>query len=68
MGYLVLARHQGERLYLSIKEGADEAALLDDLRSGGIYIDVVELNDRTARIGIDAPRELLVLREELLPP
>lgn len=66
MAYLVLTRHQGERLYLSIREDADETELLEQLRSGGIYIDVLELNERKVRLGLDAPRDILILREEVI--
>lgn len=66
MAYLCLTRHQGERIHLSIREGADETELLEQLRSGGIYIDVLELNERKVRIGLDAPKDILILREEVI--
>lgn len=66
MAYLCLTRHQGERIHLSIRDGADETELLEQLHSGGIYIDVLELNERKVRIGLDAPRGILILREEVV--
>lgn len=66
MAYLVLTRHQGESIQLSIRDGADEAELLEQLRSGGIYIDVLELTERRVRLGLDAPRDVLILREEII--
>ncbi|PKM03745.1 MAG: carbon storage regulator, partial [Gammaproteobacteria bacterium HGW-Gammaproteobacteria-7] len=46
--------------------GADDADLLEQLRSGGIYIDVLEINERNVRIGLDAPKDILILREEVI--
>ena len=66
MAYLVLTRHRGERLKLSIREDADETELLELLRSGGIYIDVLEISERNVRIGLDAPKDILILREEVI--
>ncbi|MEK8080693.1 carbon storage regulator [Pseudomonas sp. XK-1] len=66
MAYLVLTRQRGERLQLSIRDGADDAALLEQLRSGGIYIDVLEIGERNVRIGLDAPKDILILREEVI--
>lgn len=66
MAYLVLTRQRGERLKLSIREGADETELLEQLRSGGIYIDVLEISERNVRIGLDAPKGILILREEVI--
>ncbi len=66
MAYLVLTRHQGESIRLSIRDGADETELLEQLRSGGIYIDVLELTERRVRLGLDAPRDVLILREEII--
>lgn len=66
MAYLVLTRHQGESIRLSIRDGADETELLEQLRSGGIYIDILELTERRVRLGLDAPRDVLILREEII--
>lgn len=66
MAYLVLTRQRGERLQLSIREGADDAELLEQLRSGGMYIDVLEIRERNVRIGLDAPKDILILREEVI--
>ena len=47
---LVLTRKLGERIILA----------------GDIVITVVEVNGRAVRLGIEAPREVAVLREELV--
>ncbi|OLU25673.1 carbon storage regulator [Pseudomonas sp. PA15(2017)] len=66
MGYLVLTRKIGESLNLSLRPGADSAELLDQLRTDGINIDVLELRGRQVQLAVDAPDALLVLRDELL--
>jgi sRNA-binding carbon storage regulator CsrA len=68
MGYLTLTRHEGEKIQLSIDPAVDTAALLQHLLKGGISIHVGEARGGKARISIEAPREMLVLREELSSP
>jgi carbon storage regulator len=48
---LVLSRKVGERLVIK----------------GGIVIQVLEANGRRVRLGIEAPREVTVWREEVSP-
>jgi carbon storage regulator len=48
---LVLSRKVGERLVLT----------------GGISISVVSIQGNKCRIGIEAPKEINVVRDELLP-
>lgn len=66
MGYLVLTRHEGEHIKLSIDPGVDTEALLKHLLRDGITIQVGELHGGKVKIGVDAPREILVLRDELV--
>ena len=65
MGYLVLSRKEGEEIRLSIQPGADTEKLLNHLLTDGITIRVSDLTSSQVRIGIDATREVLVLRGEL---
>jgi sRNA-binding carbon storage regulator CsrA len=65
MGYLVLTRHEGDQIKLSIDPGVDTGALLKHLLRDGITIHVGELHGGKVKIGVDAPREVLVLRDEL---
>ena len=64
MSYLVLTRKQSERLVIKMAPGADEQALLEQLRTAGI--EVLMVSEGSAKLGIRAPRELEILREELL--
>lgn len=66
MGYLVLTRREGESLNISIRPGADVDDLVQDLLQHGITIGISELNGTQAKIGISAPDDLLILREELV--
>jgi len=65
MGGLSLTRKEGEKLFLSIHPDADAADLLRELTEHGITLTVVSVGDGHARIKIEAPRGILVLREEL---
>ena len=65
MGYLVLSRKEGEEIRLSIQPGADTEKLLGHLLTDGITIRVGDITSNQVRIGIEAPREVLVLRSEL---
>jgi hypothetical protein len=65
MGYLTLTRHEGDLIRLSIDPGVDTHALLQHLLRDGITIHVGALSGGQVRIGIDAPKEMLVLRDEL---
>jgi hypothetical protein len=66
VGYLTLTRHEGDLIKLSIDPGVDTAALLKHLLRDGITIHVGELHGGKVKIGVDAPREILVLRDELI--
>lgn len=65
MGYLTLTRREGEKVQLSIAPAVDTTALLQHLLKDGISIHVGEVRGGKVRISIEAPREMLVLREEL---
>lgn len=66
MGYLVLTRKEGEQLRLTVAPSTDPQKLLQHLIRDGITINVAEARHGAASIGIEAPREVLVLRDELL--
>jgi hypothetical protein len=66
MGYLTLTRHESDQIKLSIDPGVDTEALLKHLLREGITVHVGEMGGGKVRIGVDAPKEILVLREELL--
>lgn len=68
MGYLVLTRHQGDQIRLTIDPGVDTEKLLKHLLRDGITLHVSEIVGARVRIAVDAPREVLVLREELVEP
>jgi sRNA-binding carbon storage regulator CsrA len=65
MGYLVLTRHEGEQIKLSIDPGVDTEMLLKHLLHDGITIHVGEMGGGKVKIGVDAPKQILVLRDEL---
>jgi sRNA-binding carbon storage regulator CsrA len=65
MGFLTLSRREGDQIKLSIDPGVDTEALLKHLLRDGITIHVGELSGGQVRIGVDAPKEILILRDEL---
>lgn len=65
MGYLTLSRRSGEMIRLTIDPAVDTEALLKHLLRDGITLHVGEMQGGQVRIGIDAPREMLILRDEL---
>ena len=67
MGSLVLSRRVDEQIRLTLKPGASIDDLLDVLEQIGIWITVVETDRGRARLAIEAPEQLLVLREEMIP-
>ncbi len=67
MGRLVLSRRAGEQIRLTLKPGASIDDFLDELEQVGIWITVVQTDRGRARLAIEAPEQLLVLRDELVP-
>lgn len=65
MGYLVLNRHEGESIRLTIDPGVDTSKLLEHLLRDGITIAIGEIKGAQVRVAIEAPREILALRSEL---
>ncbi|MNZ24531.1 carbon storage regulator [compost metagenome] len=66
MGYLVLTRHQGDQIRLTIDPGVDTEKLLKNLLRDGITLHVAEIEGARVRIAVEAPREVRVLRDELV--
>jgi sRNA-binding carbon storage regulator CsrA len=67
MGRLILSRRADEQIRLTLKPGASIDDFLDELEQVGIWITVVETDGGRARLAIEAPEQLLVLRDELIP-
>lgn len=65
---LILSRKAGQKLVIILDPAADPQEFLRALQANGIEITVKEIGGRGAqvRLMVDAPRELLVLREELV--
>lgn len=65
---LILGRKAGQKLIITIAPDADPQELLRTLQADGIEITVKDISDHgtQVRLMVDAPRELLVLREELV--
>ncbi|MBH3328091.1 carbon storage regulator [Pseudomonas oryzihabitans] len=67
MSYLVLTRRTDEIINLSLKPGADEEQVLDLLFNGGINICILKVQGDRVQVGIQAPTDISVMRQELLP-
>jgi len=67
MFYLVLTRRTDEIINLSLKPGADEEQVLDLLFNGGINIRILKVQGDRVQVGIQAPTDISVMRQELLP-
>jgi sRNA-binding carbon storage regulator CsrA len=65
---LILGRKAGQKIVITIDPAADPQELLRALQADGIEIAVKDIGDHGTyvRLMIDAPRELLVLRAELV--
>jgi sRNA-binding carbon storage regulator CsrA len=67
MSYLVLTRRTDEIINLSLRPDADEEEVLDQLFNGGINIRVLKLQGDRVHLGIQAPANISIMRQELLP-
>lgn len=67
MSHLVLTRRTDEIINLSLRPGADEEEVLDQLFNGGINIRVLKLQGDRVQLGIQAPADISIMRQELLP-
>jgi len=66
MGNLTIARKEGQRIFLSIDPNADPALTLKRLQEEGIAVCFSNLRGSQAMLTITAPREIRILREELV--
>ncbi|WCE09063.1 carbon storage regulator [Pseudomonas sp. JBR1] len=67
MSYLVLTRRTDEIINLSLRPGADEEEVLDQLFNGGINIRALKLRGDRVQLGIQASADISIMRQELLP-
>jgi len=66
MGHLIISRRPGESFRLRLDDKGDPARLLQSLTGDGIEVHVVGLVGRQIRLSFDAPRDLNIVRSELL--
>ncbi|TRL95762.1 carbon storage regulator [Pseudomonas aeruginosa] len=66
MGYLCLTRRDGENIRLTVDPGVDVAKLVHQLLRDGITIRIDTLGQGAVRVGIEAPKQICIYREELL--
>ncbi len=67
MSYLVLTRCTAKIINLSLRPGADEEEVLDQLFNGRINISVLKLQGCRVQLGIQASADISIMRQELLP-
>lgn len=64
---LILTRKIGEKIIL--KRNLPDNLQLDDITQeiqlGDIIIQIIEVKGKQVRVGIDAPKEIKIIREEL---
>lgn len=65
MGYLVLTRREGEKITLRVQPGTDPDDLLAQLLLDGITVKLKGIEGSRAKIAIEAPADLQILRSEL---
>lgn len=65
MGYLVLTRREGEKISLRVQPGTNPDDLLAQLLLDGITVTVKDIEAGRAKIAIEAPLDLQILRSEL---
>lgn len=65
MGNLTLTRREGEKIVIRVQPGTYAEELIEQLLLDGIVVTVKEIKGSRARLTIDAPQDLLVLRSEL---
>ena len=66
MGNLILTRHQGDSIRLTIDPAVDPQEALRWILEEGIDITVAEVQGERVRLAIRAPDELRVVRGELV--
>lgn len=66
MGYLALTRREGQHIRLTIDPGVDTEKLLKHLLRDGITITLGAIDRGKVTVAIDAPKEIMILRDELI--
>ncbi len=67
MGYLTVSRREGEKIRLTIDPGVDTEKLLKELLRDGITVHVGAFHGQgQVRISIEAPKQVLIMRDELI--
>lgn len=66
MSYLALTRRTDEIINLFLRPEADEEEVLDQLFNGRINISVLKLQGNRVQLGIQAPADINIMRQELL--
>lgn len=63
---LILTRRVGETVIIEPSTGLDADLTVGELFKGGpIVLAICEINGQAARIGIEAPEELFIIRNEI---
>lgn len=65
MGYLVLSRREGESITLRVRPGTCPEGLLEQLLLDGITVTLKDTQAGRAKIVIEAPLDMHILRSEL---
>lgn len=66
MSHLILTRRVGTTITLRLDENGDPDRLLQQLAGDGVDIHIVEVYNSHVRLSFDAPRDLNIVRSELL--
>lgn len=67
MGFLTVSRREGEMIRLTIDPGVDTEILLKQLLRDGITVHVGAIQGHSqVRISIEAPKQVAILRDELI--
>lgn len=63
---LLLSRQEGESIFISPSEDANLSMTLGELfAEGALELAVTEIKGGRVKIGLDAPKELLIMRGEI---
>lgn len=63
---LVLTRRIGETLYIDLSDSVDPSTPVGELFAKSMEVTVLDMNGNQVRIGVEAPKELRIVRQELL--
>lgn len=66
MSRLVITRRAGQSVVLTLDPAADPEKVLQLLMRDGITLSVYDVEGGNVRVSIDAPREISIVRSELV--